>query len=187
MCGVLRNRQAWPQMARERVFRALRFASRGLEQRLKGREETYEDPRKRKLRPREFDTASPKPPEPLARCLELFRAVFGARIHVKWQACAPPACSVRSRARTASLRPEAVPEMRAGPAAAPCRRAVKPSQTTGVDRRSCALGERPLMGQVWTKQVNDGRTNVSVEILEGSRSLRTSEGGTYVRRSMHPA
>ncbi len=66
-------------MARERAVRALRFGSRVLEQRQERREEIYNDPRKRKLRPGEFDTASLTPAEPLAGYLDLFRPVFRRR------------------------------------------------------------------------------------------------------------
>ena len=63
----------------DKVARSLRFGPHVLERRQKKREEIYNDPHKRKLRPREFDSASLTPPEPLARYLDGFRSVFRRR------------------------------------------------------------------------------------------------------------
>ena len=76
---ALRNRDTWLQQMRERAVRALRFGADVLEQRRAKREQLYADPRKRKLKPGEFNTASRTPPEPLARYLDVFGSVFRRR------------------------------------------------------------------------------------------------------------
>ena len=74
-----KHRTVWLQQMRERAVRALRFGLDVREQRRQKREQMYDDPRKRKLRPREFNVASLSPPEPVVRYLEGFRSVFKRR------------------------------------------------------------------------------------------------------------
>ena len=74
-----KHRTVWLQRMRERAVRALRFGADVRDQRQQKREQMYDDPRKRKLRPREFDAASLSPPEPVVRYLEGFRSVFKRR------------------------------------------------------------------------------------------------------------
>lgn len=50
-----KHRTVWLQQMRERAVRALRFGLDVREQRRQKREQMYDDPRKRKLRPREFN------------------------------------------------------------------------------------------------------------------------------------
>ena len=74
-----KHRTVWLQQMHERAVRALRFGADVRDQRQQKREQMYDDPRKRKLRPREFDAASLSPPEPVVRYLEGFRSVFKRR------------------------------------------------------------------------------------------------------------
>jgi len=72
-----RNAQTWARLMRENALRALRFGPRP--ERQQKREAIWQDPHKRKLEPRTFDTVSLTPPARLEQYLDRFAAVFGRR------------------------------------------------------------------------------------------------------------